>query len=862
MNLFGKQPCPSGYWEADASSADPASRAPSYPSQQSLHALLIQKEQEFMRLYREAVGIQKMLEARYDLLAEKEYLLREEFESIQGDLAWRVALLIRRFRRSLAPSGSFRDRLFDFFKQIIKIGRRERPEELLPRDSQEKPKRSQRLKASPRRGQTALKVPPAKDRPAKELLNKPTIARHTANDGCLLDEILTLTPHPRPCDRLPIDVVVPVYKGLDETLRCLRSVLVSCPAAAYELIAINDASPEPTLSTCLRDIAHRGLITLLENPVNLGFVKTANRGLSLHPDRDVVLLNSDTEVSRDWLDRLHKAAYSAEDIASVTPLSNNATICSYPHFCEDNALPEERTPAQMDELCAACNEGGYVEVPTGVGFCMYFRRDCLDEVGLLNEKLFGKGYGEENDFCIRALQHGWRHLLATDTFVYHSGGASFGSSKNPAVERAMKVLEKHHPGYHALIAGHIAANPALPYRRRLDLARLGGARPTLLYVLHNLGGGTEKHVFDLARRLEQEGRRTFVLRPFETGRVSLTSPTVKDATNLIFAIPQERWTLLATLRELGVDHLHFHHTIDVPRDVLSLLRELGVPYDWTIHDYYTICPRINLIDGSNTYCGEPDAERCQHCVNMDRGARDERVNILRWRAEYGEWLAGARKVFVPHHDVAVRMKRYFPHVEFIERRHFETHTHPRRVAAPLSAGEPLRVAIIGAVGVHKGSEILVACARDALARKLPILFHIVGHADGDDLHELPNVVVTGRYREEEIFDVLEKLRCHCAFFPSIWPETYTYTLSIAFLGSLFPIVFDLGAPAARIRECGFGHVMPLSYDGAVINDELLAQSRRLAAIPSDWNWMPADYRNLLGEYYGLSSCSCDGRNVA
>jgi GT2 family glycosyltransferase/glycosyltransferase involved in cell wall biosynthesis len=858
MNLFGGQPSPAESGESAMSSADSAScQLP-----QSLYALLVEKEQEFMRHYREAVRLQKVLEARYERLAEREYLLREEFESIKGDLAWRIALMIRRSRWSIAPSGSLRDRILHYLKLIVKVWRREGLAGLLMHDRRKRLMLSQSLDSSPQCSQNVPAVEPAKEAQANGRPNKPVMARLTTNKDRLLEEILAFAPRRNHCCGLPIDVVVPVYKGLDETLHCLRSVLDSWPAAAYELIVINDASPDPMLSSCLREIAHRGLITLLENPVNLGFVKTANRGLALHPDRDVVLLNSDTEVSRDWLDRLHKAAYSAEDIASVTPLSNNATICSYPHFCEDNALPEDRTPAQMDELCAACNGGSYIEVPTGVGFCMYFRRDCLQKVGLLNEEHFGKGYGEENDFCIRALHHGWRHLLATDTFVYHSGGASFGASKNPAIERSMKVLEKLHPGYQALIAGHIAANPALPYRRRLDLARLGGARPTVLYILHNLGGGTEKHVFDLVHRLEQEGRRTLVLRPFNTGRVSLTCPSVKDTPNLIFAVPQERWTLLATLQELGVDHLHIHHTIDVPREVLRLIRDLGVPYDWTIHDYYTICPRINLIDGSDMYCGEPDTASCQSCVDNHRGARGEKADILRWRAEYGAWLAGARKVFVPHHDVAVRMRRYFPEVEFIERRHFETHRHARRVAAPLNPGEPLRVAVIGAVGVHKGSEILIACARDALARNLPIVFHLVGHANGDELHELPNVVMTGRYKEEEIFDILEKLRCHCAFFPSVWPETYTYTLSIAFLGGLFPIAFDLGAPAARIRECGFGHVIPLSRDGAAINDELLAQTHRLAEIRPDWSWTPTDYRNLLGEYYGLSSDSGSCRHVA
>jgi GT2 family glycosyltransferase/glycosyltransferase involved in cell wall biosynthesis len=817
--------------------------------------LLLEKEQQFMRQYSEAAAREKALQVRLARSAEREYLLREAFESIQGDLAWRVALMIRRCRCFLAPPDSLRGRALDHLKRLVQVSRKEGLRKLLTRGFRKSLVPTQCLPVLPQRNQAPSFAASETKQPSP---SQPTVER----DSHLFDELLSITPRQHSGCRASIDIVVPVYKGLNETLRCLRSVLTSCPTAAYELIVINDASPEPALSAWLRDLARRGLITLLENPLNLGFVKTANRGLALHPERDVVLLNSDTEVSRDWLDRLRKAAYSAERVGTVTPFSNNATICSYPTFCADNALPNDTTHVQMDELCAASNDGCYVEVPTGVGFCMYVRRDCLRDVDLLDEEHFGKGYGEENDFCMRATQRGWRHLLATDTFVYHSGGASFGASKNPAIENALKVMDTLYPDYQEVIAGHIAANPALPFRRRLDLARLGGARPTTLYVLHNLGGGTQKHVFNLADRLEKEGRRAIVLRPLDTERISLVCPAVPGTPNLIFHVPGERWTLLAILRELGVDHVHIHHTIDVPHEVLRLIGDLGAPYDWTIHDYYTICPRINLVNGLNRYCGEPDVASCQSCINTNGGSRGERVNVLGWRADYGKWLAGARKVFVPHQDVATRLTRYFPEVPFLERRHFETHTYARRIAAPWSAGEPLRVAIIGALGVHKGNEVLSSCARDALKRELAIRFHLVGDPGCEELFASPNVVITGRYQEREIFDILEGLRCHCAFFPSICPETYSYTLSIAFLGRLWPIAFDLGAPAARIRECGFGHVIPLTSDGPAINDELLAQAPRLAKIPADWDWKPVDYRNLLGEYYGLSLEGDNSRCVA
>jgi Predicted glycosyltransferases len=136
-----------------------------------------------------------------------------------------------------------------------------------------------------------------------------------------------------------IDIVIPVYKGVRQTRACLESVLRAHGKAPVEIVAIDDASPEPEISEFLRALAREGRITLLANPSNVGFVQSVNRGMGLHPDRDVILLNSDTEVANDWVDRMAAAAYSAPRVATVTPFSNNATICSYPFERWTGGLP-------------------------------------------------------------------------------------------------------------------------------------------------------------------------------------------------------------------------------------------------------------------------------------------------------------------------------------------------------------------------------------------------------------------------------------------------------------------------------------------------------------------------------------------
>jgi O-antigen biosynthesis protein len=269
-----------------------------------------------------------------------------------------------------------------------------------------------------------------------------------------------------------IDVIIPVYKGLEETRRCLASVLAGGSRAAFETVVVDDASPDPQTARYLDELAHAGRITLLRNDRNLGFVGSVNRGMALHRDRDVVLLNSDTEVDNDWLDRLERCVHSQPDIGTGTPFSNNATICSYPFDGWAGGVPGKLGLTALDRLFADVNATKRVDLPTGVGSCLYIRRACLDKVGEFNAEQFGRGYGEENDFCLRAAAAGWRSVLAADVFVFHEGAVSFSAERAERTQAAGKIMLKLHPDYPQRVQAFVAADPARPLREAIDTARL------------------------------------------------------------------------------------------------------------------------------------------------------------------------------------------------------------------------------------------------------------------------------------------------------------------------------------------------------------------------------------------------------
>ena len=248
---------------------------------------------------------------------------------------------------------------------------------------------------------------------------------------------------------LPADVIVPVHRGVGETLACIEAVLATI-AAPDRLVAVNDASPEPALVAALTRLAEDDRLVLLHtHPGARGFPAAVNAGLRHAFGRHAVLLNSDTLVAPGWLDTLRAAACSAPDIGTATPLSNEASIFSYPDASGGNPAPDLAATQRLAALAAEANAGRLVDVPTAHGFCMFLRADCLAETGLFDEATFAQGYGEENDFSERACALGWRHVAVPSVFVAHLGGVSFGGARQDLLRRNLAILEARHPAYRA-----------------------------------------------------------------------------------------------------------------------------------------------------------------------------------------------------------------------------------------------------------------------------------------------------------------------------------------------------------------------------------------------------------------------------
>jgi GT2 family glycosyltransferase len=622
-----------------------------------------------------------------------------------------------------------------------------------------------------------------------------------------------------------VDVVVPVYNAAADLEKCVDSVLAHT-AGAYRLVLIDDASPDPAIRAYFDALAARGLphVLLRANERNLGFTGTANRGM-LEARGDVVLLNSDAIVTDGWLEALRRCVASDPQIGTATPFSNNAEICSFPNFCADNAWPDGADPEPIRRALARAAVPTYPELPTGVGFCLYIRRTLIDAIGFF-DPVFEPGYGEENDFCMRAIAAGFRNVLCDDAFVLHAGERSFDGRKLEFGARNMERLLERHPHYLDAVRAFIAADPLRALRDAAQMhLRAASAATGVLHVIHGHGGGTEHHVRALIDASRTRHRHYLAT---ATGDSWQVEEHVDDGGVRTFEFARgsgEPWrdfvgALAATFR-IALVHLH---NISGCRDgILEALGSLGLPYGYTVHDLNFCCPTITFLGPDEMFCGvQTDAATCRRCLAAQPAFAD--IDIVAWRDRHRRLLADAQFIIAPSHWTAATLRRYFPEHAAAVIPHgvpgaWAAETVPAAPDSPAAPGGPAlevpddgvpAVAVLGAIGPDKGARRLDRMIELVRAGGQKVRFVLIGYLDRLQVPwQSDDAIFTihGRYKPNDLPRLLAQYRVRLVAYPSAGPETFSLTLSEAWSAGYPVLVPPIGALAERVRNSGAGWVM-------------------------------------------------------
>jgi GT2 family glycosyltransferase/glycosyltransferase involved in cell wall biosynthesis len=586
-----------------------------------------------------------------------------------------------------------------------------------------------------------------------------------------------------------VDIVIAVHDAPEAARRCLASVFAAKPQRAFEVVVVDDASGDAELLRHLRELARDERITLVESLERQGFAAAINRGVAVHPKRDVVILHSDAVVANDWLDRLCWHAQREPGVGAVAPFCTRGGVAGYPHLETANPLPDAAGIASLDRAFARANPRQSVAMPFLRGPCLYVRRECLAITGTFDASTLGSDHGTDVDFCLRAASVGFHHFLAGDVYVGHAGEASFGADGQADRDRSDEALSKLYPDYPGAMATLRTRAPGRAFARRVDLLRLAASPvPLVVFVAHGWGGGIRRHMSDLAAF--SRGRcEVLQLEPAGTDGVKLYWARPEEEFAAYFSLPKDLAELARLLRELGVARLHYHHVHLLPRSILDLPAAAALAYDCTLHDYYAICPQYHLVGADGRYCGEPDAAGCAACI----AGRPHRWNldIAAWRGTFASFLRGAQRVIAPSEDVARRIRRYVPELAVA------VWPHPEFESLPLS--RVARVVILGNLSPEKGLRVVASCVEDARDRGLPLTFRVLGSTT-EPIPQAPEfpLSIVGQYDDTLLPALLAAEKPDVIFFPAQVPETYSYTLSVALASGVPVVASSLGALPERI----------------------------------------------------------------
>lgn len=604
-----------------------------------------------------------------------------------------------------------------------------------------------------------------------------------------------------------IDIIIPIYNGLQYFDKLFAGIEKT--KMKYRLILVDDQSPDPAVREYLeRYVAEHEGTVLLRNEKNMGFLPSVNRALAI-AEHHVALVNTDVEVPEGWLERLMWPIFTKEKVASSTPFTTCGTICSFPNFCEDNVIFEGMPLWQIDDAFRQIRPQ-YATMPTGIGFCMGMNLEAIREVGLLDEENFDKGYGEENDWCQRAIQAGYTNVQVENLFVYHKHGGSFSSEEKLRLLKShLERLAKKHPNYNSDTAAFCRRDPARTIRLYVETQLLNQLLdvPTIVAFDHNLGGGATEYLIEKRKLALKEGKRFLTVRfDIDNMRYYLeyeykkykVQYFAKDLEMILDEIPRvdEIW-----INEL-VTYQKIYQVLD---QILELKEKHQAHLKMLLHDFFFMCPAVNLMDAQGKYCHGADAQICNQCIPANRSnACLDYESGTAWRTHWREFLSRCDEILAFSDDTAQIFKKTYP---YLYQLHVLPHK-PHYVTAldkKVKTTRTLNIGLLGVLCYKKGLDVVKEMIKEIEMQNLNIRMKLIGVSDEEI--DSPVFSCTGRYTRDELPRLTMEEDIDLFFIPSIWPETFSYTTSEIMSMHMPVAVFPIGAPVERVKHYEKGLVL-------------------------------------------------------
>lgn len=676
---------------------------------------------------------------------------------------------------------------------------------------------------------------------------------------------------------LPTTVIVAIFNAYEAVVECLSSLDLQTDKNC-EILLINDCSTDMRIIELLDTYNSRARFRVHHNPVNLGYTRSVNKAISMCDGRDVVLLNSDTVVTERWLESLRYCAYAKPRVATVTAFSDNAGAFSSPEMGTFNPIPDDLTNEQFARIITSAGEGRLLKVPTGNGFCLFIRRRILDEIAHFDEEKFPRGYGEENDFCMRALRRGWLNLVCDKAYVFHKRSQSFQGEKAALMEAGSKAVNADFPEYRMLTQrfrdaefSHVRHRVSVALSSRTNQFALR----RIMYVISTQTGGTPQTNMDLMRSMK--GKYECLLLRCDARIITLSvlvGNALEERETHQLSTPIDPVShrsdeydrvVLDMMYRYSVSLLHIRHIAWHSMGLSEAAKSIGIPVVYSAHDFYSLCPSLNLLDENLKYCaGSCTAGEgtCQIALWPAASLPPLKHRFIhRWREMFREFINFCDHVITTAPSAAKIILDAFPENrdkltviphgrDFVEFQSSSSYPSPK---------EKVKILVPGNIGLAKGARLIVEIVK--LDTEGRFEFHFLGNTAGI----LSKIGIHhGTYDRNFFASKVESIAPNFGIIFSVWPETYCHTLTEMWSCSIPVFGFDIGAVGDRIGETGAGWLVPPDASAAEILaimtrsimekdefEEKIAATRKWQITQGVWNNTGTMAVEYLGIYKNL-----------
>jgi GT2 family glycosyltransferase/glycosyltransferase involved in cell wall biosynthesis len=610
-------------------------------------------------------------------------------------------------------------------------------------------------------------------------------------------------------------VIIPVFNGFEHIVKLRESM----GKREYDLLIVDDCSTDKKVIGFLLDWSDEAGVKLIRNESNLGYTRSVNLGIRAIKS-DFILLNSDTQVSGDWTKRLLHCLHNNPRTAAVSPFSNSATIFSWPSNHEN---PVSKYYAEINAAASRIQISDNLTAPTINGFCVAIKYEAWEEVGEFDEVTFGVGYGEENDWSIRARKLGFEVLLAPNVYVSHFHGGSFDAGvKKSRLSQSWTDLNKKYPNYKKDVVQHLKNDPWARIRQSLEVSvALKPKQETVIYISHGRGGGADVWLYQEIKSNLKNNKTCVVVLPGSGDFVNATIHHFlenQEREVVVTNIPRSEFNSLFSLVEVVEIVVSNLVNWQDPFSFIERIKTMA-PLTFVMHDFYSICPSYNLLDYNKTFCAVPeDLNVCNGCLKNNSLILEElrSENIIDWRSNFRTLFedSGTKIKFFSRDSLKWTSKAFDMNlVNYeIDKPNYVNFNVMKSTKVTSKNNKTWRIAFIGQLSLAKGAELAAAIVESSLAEFPRLEFHMIGEFIGKR-PETRNIEFHGAYDRSNLTSRISKLQIDIVIIPSIWPETYNIVTDEVVSSGTKVIVSPLGAMQERFNR------NPLVYVSSELSTE-------------------------------------------